>query len=407
MASITIKNIGPLSDTGTVELGRFNIFIGKQSTGKSTLMKILCFCQWIEKKIMTGDEKNLVSAYTHYFRFLRELKQFHRLSDNFFKTTSEIHYIGECITIDLIGNRNVKITRNPDFEQKRHNTKLCFIPSERNLVSAIKNVDRAYRTNDYDVLFNHIFEWGEAKEHTSEKEPTDLSVVGNMEYYYDAKLDIDIIRLKNSRETFAPFYASSGVQSVLPIVVMTDYFTGPVFSNSIDLSKQDVADFFKKLANGRIQNDQDLGFVINQAARIFNYKNTRLYIEEPEQNLFPESQQSLIGHIVARINEASRTTGMSSAVTIATHSPYVVTAFNVLIRAAQAEAKNQDATYQIVPQEQIVSIDKIRAYYIREDGTMSDIRDTEIGMISGTELDHASDCVEDKLTLLNDIIYAE
>ncbi|MDD7038140.1 MAG: AAA family ATPase, partial [Alistipes senegalensis] len=86
MASITIKNIGPLSDTGTVELGRFNLFIGKQSTGKSTLMKILCFCQWIEKKIMTGDEKNLVSAYTHYFRFLRELKQFHRLSDNFFKT---------------------------------------------------------------------------------------------------------------------------------------------------------------------------------------------------------------------------------------------------------------------------------------------------------------------------------
>lgn len=57
MASITIKNIGPLSDTGTVELGRFNLFIGKQSTGKSTLMKILCFCQWIEKKIMTGDEK--------------------------------------------------------------------------------------------------------------------------------------------------------------------------------------------------------------------------------------------------------------------------------------------------------------------------------------------------------------
>lgn len=234
-----------------------------------------------------------------------------------------------------------------------------------------------------------------------------MSVVGNMEYYYDAKLDTDIIRLKNSRETFAPFYASSGVQSVLPIVVMTDYFTGPVFSNTIDLSKQDVADFFKKIANSRTQNDQDLGSVINQAARIFNYKNTRLYIEEPEQNLFPESQQSLIGHIVARINDASQTTGMSSAVTITTHSPYVVTAFNVLIRAAQAEKKDQKATYQIVPQEQIVPIDEIRAYYIREDGTMSDIRDTEIGMISGTELDHASDCVEDKLTLLNDIIYAE
>lgn len=106
---------------------------------------------------------------------------------------------------------------------------------------------------------------------------------------------------------------------------------------------------FQKIANGRIQNDQDLGSVINQAARIFNYKNTRLYIEEPEQNLFPESQQSLIGHIVARINEASRTTGISSAVTIATHSPYVVTAFNVLIRAAQAEAKIRTRRIKLFP----------------------------------------------------------
>lgn len=406
MASISIKNIGPLSETGTIESGRFNIIVGKQSTGKSTLMKILCFCQWLEKQIMTGDEKSLY-AYTHYSRFLRELKQFHRLNDTFFKAQSEIHYSGECIDIDLVGNKNVRIVRHADFEQKRHNTKLSFIPSERNLASAIKNVDRAYRSNDYDVLFNHIFEWGEAKEYTSEKQPADLSVVGNMEYYYDAKLDTDTIRLRNSRDTFSPFYASSGVQSVLPIVVMTDYFTGPVFSNMIDLSKQNIANFFKQLTSTKTQNDRDIVSVMNQAARVFKYRNTRLFIEEPEQNLFPESQQALVGHIVARINEASHKTGVSSSVMITTHSPYVVTAFNVLIKASQAEKKKPEDTYKIVPKGQIIPIDEVRAYYIHENGTLSDIRDTEIGMISGIELDHASDSVEDKLTLLNDVIYAE
>lgn len=30
MASITIKNIGPLSDTGTVELGRFNLLLASK-----------------------------------------------------------------------------------------------------------------------------------------------------------------------------------------------------------------------------------------------------------------------------------------------------------------------------------------------------------------------------------------
>lgn len=404
MASIHLKNIGPLSDTGTIELGRFNIFIGKQSTGKSTLMKTLSFCQWLEKKIMTGDEKQLSYAYTHYSRFLRELKQFHRLSDNHFKTDSEIHYRGECIDIDLTGNKNAKIIRHTDFEEKRHNTKLSFIPSERNLVSAIKNVDKTYRSNDYDVLFNHIFEWSEAKSNTSENQPADLGIVGAMEYYYDAKLDRDIIRLHDSHETISPFYASSGVQSVLPIVVMTDYFTGPVFSKNISLSKQDIATLFSKLSEDKnSEKPEEKLFAI--AKKLYLYKNCRLFIEEPEQNLFPESQQSLINYLVSKINVASQQTGMQSSLTISTHSPYVVTAFNVLISASIAQRVNPMETFKIVPQEQIISIDELRAYYIHENGTMTDIRDLEIGMISGNELDHASDCVEERLSQLNDVIY--
>ena len=42
------------------------------------------------------------------------------------------------------GNKNVKIGRQPDLENIRHNTKLSFIPSERNLATALKNVDRVY-----------------------------------------------------------------------------------------------------------------------------------------------------------------------------------------------------------------------------------------------------------------------
>lgn len=404
MASIHIRNIGPVSDTGTLELGRFNIFIGKQSTGKSTLMKTLSFCQWLEKKIMTGDEKKLSYAYTHYFRFLRELKQFHRFSDSHFRSDSEIHYRGECIDIDLIGNKNAKIVRHTDFEKIRHNTKLSFIPSERNLVSAIRNVDKAYRSNENDVLFNHIFEWSEAKRNTSENQPADLSMVGRMEYYYDVRLDKDIIKLQDSHKTISPFYASSGVQSVLPIVVMSDYFTGPACRSNIRLSQQDIASLFNKLSEGKDSDklEEDL---FGSAKKIYQYKNCHLFIEEPEQNLFPESQQELINYLVSRINIATRQTGMESTLTISTHSPYVVTAFNVLICASAAGRVNPEAAFRIVPEDQVIPIENIRAYYIRENGTVSDIRNMEIGMISGNELDHASDCVEDRLSSLNDIIY--
>lgn len=408
MASIAIKNIGPLNDTGILPLSQFNIFIGKQSTGKSTLLKILCFCKWIEKRIMAKDkDENTLSNYTHYSRFLKELMQFHRINKSFFNPRSEIHFVGDCIAIDLVGNKNVKITRLPNFSKVRHNTKLSFIPSERNLVSAIKNVDRTYRTNDFDVLFNHVFEWGEAKENYTEERPIDLKIVDNMDYYYDPDQG-DVLRLRDRRLKISPFYASSGVQSVLPIMVMVDYFTGPIFDRVIDLNKKDVTEVLKMLSNiDSTDESKSRSIDLEAFARVYNYMNTQLFIEEPEQNLFPESQQTLVEYLVRSINRASQATGSESSVTLTTHSPYIITAFNVLLKAYKAKEKDGNATTQVIPSQAIVPLDKICAYYIKTDGTISNIVDAELGMISGLELDAASDIVENKLSLLDDIIYGE
>lgn len=52
MATIQIKNIGPITDTGIIPLTSVMLVIGKQSSGKSTFLKILCFCRWMGKLIM-------------------------------------------------------------------------------------------------------------------------------------------------------------------------------------------------------------------------------------------------------------------------------------------------------------------------------------------------------------------
>lgn len=405
MASILIKNVGPLKDTGIVELSQFNVLIGKQSSGKSTFMKILCFCQWLEKQIMTGNDKELVYNYTHYHHFVKDLMRFHRLNENFFSNRSEIHFKGEAITIDLIDiKKNARISRNPNFEDVRHNVKLCFIPSERNLVSAIRNIDRAYRTKDNDILFNHIFEWSDAKEYASEQKPIKLNVVGQMAYFYDAKNGKDWIKLNDQGRPISPFYASSGVQSVLPVVVMTEYFTSSELYDTVDTSKYDIAELFRKIT-GSINEKATIERLAEKVSRTFKYKNTKLFIEEPEQNLFPESQQALINYLVARINLATEHTKEQSSLTITTHSPYIITAFNVLIRAYQAAAIDSEKTDKIVPCNAHIPLKNITAYYIGTEGNFKNIIDNEIEMISGIELDNASEIVEKKLTLLNDVIY--
>lgn len=86
MATIRIKNLGPIKDTGLINLTDLMLVIGRQSSGKSTFMKVLCYCRWIEKKIMTSFE-NTIQTYTHNKRFLKELKQFHRVDEMYLTLT--------------------------------------------------------------------------------------------------------------------------------------------------------------------------------------------------------------------------------------------------------------------------------------------------------------------------------
>ncbi|GFI53685.1 hypothetical protein IMSAGC022_00276 [Alistipes sp.] len=220
-----------------------------------------------------------------------------------------------------------------------------------------------------------------------------------MEYYYDSKRGVDVIRLKDKRMKISPFYASSGVQSILPIIVMINYYTDHIFLERANLSKNDVTEWFRRLSSM----DETLG--AEKIQKLYRYQNTHLFIEEPEQNLFPESQQALINHIATCINQASQRTGKPSSVVLTTHSPYIITAFNVLLKAAIAQEKDSEATNEIVPQDSIIPISDVRAYYITEQGKMRNIIDNEINMIGGMDLDHASDIVDNKLTLLNDVIY--
>ena len=405
MAFIEIKHIGPLADTGRIELKSVNLFIGKQSTGTSTLMKILSYCRWLEKKVMTGDD-TILSAYTHNNRYLKELMQFHRFNTGYFSDESEIHYQGDCIIISLKGTqRNVRIERMQGFDKVRYNTKLTFIPSERNLISAIKNIDRSYRSSDLDELFNFIFEWGEARDLYTNSDPKTLAIAPYMEYYFDKERGTDFIRLKDNNKEFAPFYASSGVQSALPLEILVDYVCGMV-GQPVDISKRELYDMMTKFLRERTADDRQTDISRELlSSHLLNYQSAQLFIEELEQNLYPESQWNLVRSIIAVIKKASIQTEHHSMVTLTTHSPYVLTALNVLMVASVALEKDKEATSKIVPESCILPRGSIGAYYITEEGTLQDIVDTELQMVSGLQLDGISEQVDESISALNTIIY--
>lgn len=409
MATIRIKNLGPIKDTGLINLTDLILIIGRQSSGKSTFMKVLCYCRWIEKKIMTSFE-NVIQTYTHNKRFLKELKQFHRVDEMYFGDDTEIMYDGDVVAITLNGiNQNVKIVRKQDAWDDRYNSKLSYIPAERNLVSAVRNIDSTYKSKERDSIFNFIHEWYEAKMAYDSDNKIDLSLTDSFKYFNDDGLDY--VMLPNGKP-ITSFYASSGVQSIMPIDVMTDYNMGVVGK----VVKFSVTDLMNRLMESLDTDDaqqkemqpiteEDLAPIRER----MKYQSAQLFIEEPEQNLYPDAQRLLIQNIIRRLKVAQSVGKHRSMVVLTTHSPYVLTTLNVLMADAAAINKRSDdeRLKEIVDETTLLPIDAISAYFINKDGVFEDIRDMEIPMLSGIDLDSVSDWVDGHIGRINEILYAD
>lgn len=386
MASLHIKNFGPIVDSTKIELTPLMLLIGRQSAGKSTFMKVLCFCRWIEKRIMVSTD-DMVNQYTHYNRFVKELKQFHRLDDEYFSEDSEFMYDGDNITIEYRGvNGNAKIIRKKSFTDKRFNTKLSYIPAERNLISAIQNVDKTYKATERDVLFNFIYEWDEAKSPYTSEHPYKLAATGG--FCYVNKSGADVLVREDGTETLA-FYASSGMQSVMPMDVMSNYITERVGQNA-SLSMHERNEI-NKTDNGH-------------SNRRLEYQSAQLFIEEPEQNLYPESQKLVVLSLVRSLKKALANGSEQSMAVVTTHSPYVMSVVNVLLMAAIVEEKG--LTQTVVSSDCILPSNAISGYYIDEKGAFQNIVDSEIPMLSGNDLDGVSDWVDESISKLNRILFA-
>ena len=125
-----------------------------------------------------------------------------------------------------------------------------------------------------------------------------------------------------------------------------------------------------------------------------NYAKTQytsLYLEEPEENLFPSTQYALVKWMAEWINLVD-----DNQIWIATHSPYILSSFNNLIQAAESD--NQ-AIETIVGKKSVVPFENINVYSV-SDGTVKEIKDHELRLISQNDLDAVSDMISSDFSKL-------
>lgn len=407
MNTIRLKYFGPIKDTKVIDLTDVMLIIGRQSSGKSAFMKVLCFCKWLDKKVMTSTDR-LVQVYTHNKRFLKDLRLFHRIDDLYFMDRTSIEYDGEAIHVSYSGkNSNARITRKPAVGVKPYNTKLCYLPAERNLISAVKNVNSVYKTKDRDVLFNFIQEWNECKDGYTRGNKLDLSLTDDFKYFNDEGQDFIMLP---GGHPITSYYASSGVQSVMPVDVMSDHFMGLV-GKVVKYSREDLMNRLMEMLGTDSSDKIDTNALSDESLASMRekmvYQSAQLFIEEPEQNLYPDAQRNLVLNLIRRLKKVQSIGSRRSSIVMTTHSPYVLSTLNTLVYDTFAmNKKPEDARLkEFIDESTLLPLENYSAYFIDKDGCFKDIMDKDIPMFSGVDLDGVSDWVDEHTYRINEILF--
>lgn len=387
MKHLTIRHFGPIEEAD-VEFSRINLVIGPQSSGKSTVLKVACFCDWMERQIeLTQDP----GKYCEGGFFVANLVGFHRL-DGYMHPDTYIGYENDAVSFEYSSRTgNCSFRWNEPKRWKYRRAKIAYIPAERNLVAAIPNWYQVSMNKD--IILDFMKEWEFARKTFSKGEQIlDLPV----QYKYNARSEGDRIMLGNGKE-LALHVASSGLQSLTPLYVMLRYLTSDYFQETHanveqEMQRQNLYRVVARECAGLPKEEQ-----MKLADSILAPHHTDLFIEEPESHIFPSTQRSLVYSLVRMLNE-----GRKHSCFIATHSPYVMTSFNNLVLAGEKAGESEEKAAlvsRLMPKSQTLLYDEVAAFEMK-DGRMRSILDDEFRLISAEAIDSASQEIGDDFDYL-------
>lgn len=373
MDRIKIHNFGPIKDVD-IELSKFMIFIGSQGVGKSTIAKLLTIFSdiywWsqicnnedplIEFKKMGIEKYFNDSTYIEYQGRGDVSIEYRegKFSISINKNTPEM---ASMLCKSMIGQSiQERLTRlgydthdsQIDLSIKKHHDFLranlrfaCYIPAERNIASIVSSslanivLSKIPLPN---ILMEYISLFERAKNYFSTYDAPFLGIK------YDKNKGNECIYVSGNEDRYLPFEeCSSGIQSALPMLMVTDY-----------AAEDKCFDTF--------------------------------VVEEPEQNLFPTNQREVLNRLIALSHN-----DICQYMIVNTHSPYLLSALNVSMLAAKiARLKGHDDTIDdIVPPQFRIDSDDVAVFSLGEEDYCTSIVNEKTGLISVNYLDVVSEAI--------------
>ncbi|WP_163321083.1 AAA family ATPase [Dysgonomonas sp. 520] len=417
-SQLIIRHFGAIKDIN-IEINKVNVIIGCQSSGKSTIAKVLSFCQWAEKRYIIDGRFN--------YTIEEMLQKFHRIGDEYFMEETYVEYKSDAIQISFDYSKNISFTLLE--KNKYYKSKNIYIPAERNFATTIPNLGRYNETSDN--IMNLLYDWNDAKKQYIESK--ELLNMG-FSFSYDKVAEEDYIHFISQvgKEKKMPLrLASSGLQSIVPLILLFDYLTSVFYkkesplspnekamintlvnkkleSNSLFLSfkemftnldlekidKKEVANLIEKVKNmtdqiaKEIQEDMDfnklrLDLQKKSIENIEKYHYSKFIIEEPEQNLYPETQKNLMYHLLKEIDNKE----YDHQLLLTTHSPFILYPLNNCMMGYIVQKKMpEDEQNELASKSSWINPDLVSVWQLTA-GELIDLKDEDTEVIGSHSFD--------------------
>jgi predicted ATPase len=339
MIRLRIKNFGPIKtglieNDGWIDFSRVTIFVGNQGSGKSSIAKLFSTFSWIEKALVRGDYEK--KWFERKNRLRNQFLNYHRL-DNYFdpkgSNTTEIEYQGEAFSMKYTQGQLVISENKTDAY---HLPQVMYVPAERNFIAYVRNARELKLSSD--SLKEFLTEFDNAK--LNMKGVVHLPING-VELEYDKLNDLINIRDKNYRLRLTD--ASSGFQSLVPLFLVSQNLAKTVKAQSEDNARPmsaDEVDRFKRgvenIFNNKTLTEEQQRVALSVLSARFNKTAFINIVEEPEQNLFPDSQWEVLKCLLEFNNQTSH-----NRLIITTHSPYIINFMSIAVQGMNLMKKIQ------------------------------------------------------------------
>lgn len=333
MSEIKIRNFGPVKEgfreqDGWIDIKKVTVFTGNQGSGKSTIAKLVSIFAWMEKALTRGDYKS--KDFTDYNRFRKTYCAYHRIDNYFFdlqgKDTPCIEFRGSTYHFKY-DNGNLSIEEVAGKE-KYALPQIMYVPAERNFIANVKTPKALKMTSD--SLVDFVTEFDNAKNEM--KGAMKLPV--NNDVYVEYQQLNDTVYIKGNDYKIQLKEASSGIQSIVPLYLVTWYLANSVKKQSEisqNMSSEELERFRKGVAEiwtNESLTDEQRRVALSVLSSKFNKTALINIVEEPEQNLFPGSQREML-HSLLEYNNMNT----PNKLIVTTHSPYLINYLTLAIKA--------------------------------------------------------------------------